>query len=345
MITFPSLAGIPAALTLPASDSLAARCALVIAPPGPIAPQRVRGGMPEHAVLIRQMNAWLDKAASSLQIIRPALHLTLGAAISCECTREATHDVVSVWIGNANGSAWDTRWTLERRWKALEREVPGLAQTALAVLEHVQYAAAAPIVTPMKTLGMAQWTYWMCESNETTILAEYADTEEAMAQEGDGEPISNDRLAEQLGIPTRKQIDKALPIAASCARRIVPVGELERLARRKTPAGAVAAATLACLNAKGRKEKYTLHCEQDDHWAIGHAATIRWSHRDPTGRIFDDYVNRISEGCGSMEEFWGWFVLKGPDALPALMQQLERQFRAMRAMEALLALIADRSRE
>lgn len=324
------------------SDQLAARCVLALAQPGPIPTVRTRKDSIEHALLKLQLEAALFAAAKPLRIFRPRIHVHLGETPApCQCCAQAA-EPLTVWLSNANESAIDSRWTLERRWRELDRVVPGLAASAVYTLLE---QSAVPLYTPWQALRLASWIYWQGESDEKAILSEYRDTEEAAK----GEKVTDEDLAENLGVITRARIDAAMPPEVTNPRRL-KLPQLERLAAGRGPGKEVARRILAlhyevmATSRRRARESFALHTEQDETWAIGFGAYLRWNGRDPMGRILDDHANQIMEG-GTLEEAWGWFVLKGPHELRSFFAHLEERLALARRVEDLIEVIADRTRE
>lgn len=335
MITLPSLAGIPPLLAPELSDPLAAQCALALSRSGEIAAPKGRGRIPlEHAALRAELASWLDQAGRKLRFIRPSVHVSLGMAPTCACTADVDAPI-GVWVGSVGGEPWDSRWSLEPRWVTIERTAPGLAQTALDVLGRGLWDVAFPLFTPMHALGMAQWTYWMGEDDETEVLAEYHSMDD-----------SEGKVADDSHIIRRALIDKQMPVCASESRRVLKTPALERLERRRGPVGEIARRVLMLQHEDRLKRRFELHRQDEDDdqvYALGYAATLRWNARDPMGRIFDDHAQYLFEGSHDVSHSWGWFVLKEPRQMRALLDELENRLANAVVVEQLLELIAARS--
>lgn len=338
MIALPSLAGAPRAVSQAKSDPLAAKCALRLAAPGPIASVRADKAPLEHLALVRELTAWLVNAARSLEIFQPALRVQLGVASPCGCAANAAEPII-VWIANQSWDPVGERWYLERRYRLIEREAPGLGRTALEVLDRADFGAV-PVYMPRTALGFAQYTYWLGEADETYVLANWEDVEE-------DEKRSADEIAEEHGVVRRAWFDKALPPEVSTPRRVLKEADLERIARRPGDAGALARKVLLLQHASKGKPRFTLHRgEPDFAEAVGYGAALRWNAKDPMFRAFDDYTNYIYEGGNSdVSEAWGWFVLKGPQELRALLDHLEERFARARIIEEIIMLLATWARE
>lgn len=346
MITLPSLAGLPGTVSGGPADQLAARCALALATPGPIHRVRTRGEPIEHAFLRLQIEARLFEAARTLQVFRPRVHIHLGdAPAPCECLLN-TATPITVWLANANGSAVDSRWMLERRWHAIERAVPGLAATALSVLESSRWIGA-PTYTPSFALSLMQEVWWMGEDDERYVVEEYRAAEEAEPEEGEVK-LSHEAFCEQNGIVTRARVDKAMPLFVSRPKRSLKLQDLERIGagrgRWRDLARAAAALWSARIVAEKSRPKFEMHSQQDEVWAVGFGAFVRWNGRDPMNRILDDHGNRLMES-EHVEEAWGWFVLKSPGDLVGFFAELAERLAIARLQEQLLEQLADRSRE
>lgn len=337
MITIPEIRGVPTILQRGAVDPVAAKCVLSIAAPGPVERPRRRGMRVEHAVLLHQLNSWMADATRNLTIFKPHVFVNLTQAPRCACCADAAYPM-SAWIGNQNQDTWDTRWRLDRRWPEIERAEKGLAPTAIAVLEEAG-GLGIPVYTPRHCLWLASNTWWYGETDEKYALEEYfgmVDSEEGKVKE------------EDIPIPRRAWLDKILPIEASEASRKVSRPALERLANRRSGLVMEIARKVLALDAEIRghrsDRKFVLHTEQDEMYCLGYGATVRWNARDPMARVFDDHANNLHEAY-HVEPPYGWFPLKGPQDLRALMAHLEERFAVAHRQEQLLSLIAERSSE
>ncbi len=333
MITLPSLAGVPPILTPLRSDALAARYALALAEPGPIARPPWGGGKNtlEHAVLIREVEARFERAAAALQIFRPRLHITMGVPpVECDC-REKAAAPITIWLANANNDVWDSRWALERRWAELERRHKGLAQTALEAIDRASFLGV-PVLTPAMALRMAQFCWWAGEADERYVLAEWHGIEEP--EKGD----------EDHGIPRRAWLDKVLPPEASGARAIVRESTLRYQGELGRQILELREATREAKRRRNKARRFHMHTQLDELWCVGFGATLRWNTRDPIPRIFDDHANGLAESY-AVEDAWGWFIVGSPKELQPFLEELERRFALARLVENLIGAIAERSRE
>jgi PRTRC genetic system protein F len=347
MIALPSIAAAPGMITTAPVDRLAAKCALALAAPGPIPRVRI-GKLPlELALLKLELEARLFAAAQTLRIFRPRLHATLGQVPApCECCKESLAPI-TIWLANANERPLDSRWQLERRWRAMEKTAPGLASTALEVLDRSRWAGV-PLYTPSLAMGFAQWTYWWGEEDERAVLEEIRANEETDDTE-DEKPPSDEELCETNNLVTKARIDRALPPEVTTPKRALKLSDLERLARGRGPGRELAARTLALWHAvtarKRQKSKYALHTQEDETWSLGFAAALRWNARDPMYRIFDDHAQHICESSEALEEAWGWFVVPSAAELRDFFAHLEERLALARRQEELLEALAERSRE
>ncbi len=322
------MAAIPPVYVSAAEDMAAARCALLLAPAGPIAPIVGRKKPIEHAHLLHELKAWMDKATADLQIFRPRLHLCVDRAPSCECTAHAEAEQ-SLWLCNLDGEPWASRWTMAKRWAELERAAPGMAATALDAITRAS-RAGLPVYTPAMCLAYCSWIHWQGEVDEKYAIADWEQAEVNKAEED--------------GFPTRAYMERGLPpITKAHSRRISHT----RLAQTWGGAREVARAILELAEAvranRPPKGATAMHTEQDDYVCLGYGATLRWNEEDPMGRIYDDYANGMYESH-HVEEHYGWYPIANPGKqLHRVLEAVQRRFNVARAIEKLLVLIAERA--
>lgn len=334
MITIPTLAGVPPVLATSTSDPTAARCALAIAPPGDMRPIDRRGALLEHAALQAELLEWTKTATKDLEIFRPHCRLWLGFAPSCEC--DIKHETsFSIWLSNANGDTWDSRWIIEPRFARLERAAPGLVAAALRAIAETHWHAL-PVFSPYIAIGMASFTWWYGEMDETYALSEYYDMRV-------DEPVDPSKCP----IPRRAWFDKMLPPVLTQFKGAAKLKTLERYARFGGTVGELATRVLelreAGRKASRAKPKYTLHGRNDELHCAGFGATLRWNTRDPMPQVYDDHWHNISESEG-VEDPYGWFPFHTPKDLPDVLAVVAAHFALARRIEHVIELIAERSR-
>lgn len=314
MISIPTLAGVPPVLATSTTDPTAARCALAIAPPGEMRPIDRRGALLEHAALQAELLEWTRAATKDLGIFRPHCRLWLGFAPACDC--DLKHETTfSLWLSNANGDTWDSRWNIEPCFDRLDRRAPGLVAAAMEAIDDAHWHAI-PVMSPSIALGMASYTWWYGEMDECPI-------------------------------PRRAWFDKMLPPALSAFKGAAKLKTLERYARYGGTVGELATRVLELREAgkkAGRaKPKYTLHGRNDEMHCAGFGATLRWNTRDPMPQVYDDHWHNIAES-ESVENPYGWFPFHKPKDLPEVLAVVASHFALARRIEHVIELIAERSR-
>jgi len=328
VIALPSLAQAPAVYATASQHAQAARCALLLAPEGPIAPAGSSKKPAELAQLERFLHAWMEKATRGLEIFQPALHLVLDRAPGCACVANA-HQPMSLWLRNRDGDAWNTSWRLDRRWAVLQKSAPGMPAAALEAL-HAASRAGLPIYTPHESLGHCSWQHWVGENDERFALENW---DEGMTPE----------KAEAEGFPTRRWLEASLPPIAKANRRAM---SRMRLEQDWGPHRDVARAIIGVLDAvkahKPPKGAASLHDHEDDLWCVGYGVTLRWNEADPMGRLFDDFANGLFEAF-EVQETYGWLPIADAERhlLPTL-AAIEGRIAVARAAEKLIRLIAER---
>ncbi len=335
-LTLPSLAGVPIQLASPESDPLVARCALAVGGPHWLPALSWTRGRVEIAALTGVLGNWLDRARKTdggLGMFDVGLRVLPGEAPPCDCNVRSDSPI-SVWIGNHPETPWRSVWYLERQWHAIERAAPGLAETALAML-NIASRRGLPIYTPFTALDQACWTWWQGEMDESEVL-------EMMRAETDPGTTPED-----LELYTRGQFDAAIPPCASQPKMRIKGAALARLARKRGDVGELARALISLQAAitrdRRRKERFALHASDDDGYrALGWAATLRWNAQDPVSRLFDDDAEQASQ-CGA-DASYGWFILQDATDFPALLAEIECRFAVARSAARVIPLIAGRAR-
>ena len=318
-ISLPRLDGVRQRYSAVGVDCLAARCALELVDQLPVQPQRSQQYF-EQATLTAMLESWLAVQCRGLRVQDPVIKIVTGR--TAFEPHEPDDARIYVHVGNRGWNCWHSQWHLQPAWEALERSVPGLARTALAVLEHAS-PHALYLYTPLIAASNAE-RFWDWQE----------DTDE-------GRDPDPDAL-------TREQFRAAIPEAVSSAREVLRVPQLERLARRRDNAGQVARQVLelraAVKRECRRRDRVELHHGEEGFGAecLGWAVTLRWNGRDPMERIYHDYGQSCSENDGYFESFF--FAKFEPGELRDWMRDMERRFAVARLVDGLVPLIATSQR-
>lgn len=329
MIVLPSISrAVPAVYTTANEDASAARCALLLAPKGPIAPLKGRKAPVELAHLERMLHGWMERATQGLKIFEPKLHLSVDRAPPCECTGDGSEPSMSLWLINRDSEPWNARWRMDRRWQEIHKQAPGMPAEALMALEAAS-VLGLPIYTPHTAIAYCSWIHWHGADDE----------QEALMNWEDGMTVEK---AEAQGFPTRRWLEKKLPPIAKEYKRGI---SRKRLAQSWGPHRDVASAILevyAAIKANTPpRGAHRMHKEQDDYCCVGYGITLRWNEEDPMAQLFDDYSNSMYESH-NVQEHYGWFPIANPARqLQPTLAAIERCFNIARAAEKLVGLIAE----
>lgn len=338
MLSFPDIATAPRSYTTAEPNALAARLALSIAGDRPIrAGHRAASQRLEVGILQDQLQRWLDRMNAGARFIRPLVHVSLYRAVTIFDDKPENEDeTYTVWIRNEPDELVGTVWTLERKWKALEARVPGLAAAALHAINHAG-AHSFPLYTPGHAEYWATYQWWRGEDDESSILDDYrAELDDPKAKAPDD-------------MPTRAWFNKMLPpeVCRPSSRQLTGK-RLARVAHRRSDLGEIARQVIdlaqECRASHRRKSEFTFTSQDDNGFqGVGYSACLRWNTSDPMLRIYDDYTNEAAN-CEGVDDVFGWFVMDAADDMPALLAELEHYFRIVRKIERLIPLIATRYR-
>jgi PRTRC genetic system protein F len=340
-LALPHLGAARAQITVNSGDALAAKAVLALHKagrfdPGALHPSRAFPGALALIQVafqgwIRTMQGLFERARFSM-----AVGIGQGSAISdlfSQTDCDNTKPILEIVLGNQDGDAIGTGWMLQHRYEAIERAAPGLAATALAMIDLAS-RHGLPLWTPTAALHGASFAYWGGCDDEREYL-------ESMGEE-DVDPA-------ELDILTRAEFDAAIPPAVSHPREALKIVELERFARSRVRRDLARIAQL-CLEIRavcgkdGKSVAFHAFTPERMHEIaqLHHFASVRWKKNDPTFRIYDDWANPAYEN-GEALEAYGWHEVPiEPAALKVWFAGMERTFRIAALGQQLLALIAER---
>lgn len=340
-LALPQLGAVRARVAVSPGDARAAKAVLALHEagrfdPGALHPSRafpgalalVQGAFQRW---IRTMQGLFERASFSM-----AVGIGQGSAINdlfSQTDCDDTKPILEIVLGNQDGYPFGTSWMLQRRYEAIEHAAPGLAATALAMI-NLASRHGLPLWTPQAALYGASFAYWGGCDDEREYL-------ESM---GEGDADSAD-----MDILTHAGFDAAIPPAVSHPREALKIVELERFARSRTRRDRARIAQL-CLEIRDacRKDRkiVAFHDFTPDRMheiaQLHHFASVRWSKNDPTFRIYDDWANPAYEN-GEALEAYGWHEVPiEPAAIKVWFAGMERTFQIAALGQQLLALIAER---
>ncbi|MGP8437143.1 PRTRC system protein F [Paraburkholderia fungorum] len=212
---------------------------------------------------------------------------------------------------------------------ALEQVCKGLGQTLLAAL-YDACDMLPTICTPAYALGLAEYTYWYGESDESFAI------EEAMSLH---DCQSREELIETFDFFTRDKFFRGMPEWAASPQRVLSRAKVKRAAAQDEFATEVVAAMDAIWNIVRFygpfAEVGTGGAGLD---AIDLALVVRWTEDDVVGRVVDDFLQYIADG-----EFLGAasatpLNIVGGD-IATWLKQMEATALLAKAVERLLTLL------
>jgi len=212
---------------------------------------------------------------------------------------------------------------------ALEQVREGLGQTVLAAL-YDACNMLPTICTPAYALGLAEYTYWYGESDESVAI------EEAMSLH---DCQSREELIETFDFFTRDKFFRDMPEWAAEPKRVLSRAQVRRAAARDEFATEVVAAMDAIWNIARFYGPFadvgTGGAGLD---AIDIALVVRWTEDDAVGRVIDDFLQYIADG-----EFLGaasatQLAIVGGD-IATWLRQMESTALLAKAVERLLTML------
>jgi len=212
---------------------------------------------------------------------------------------------------------------------ALEQVREGLGQTVLAAL-YDACDMLPTICTPAHAFGLAQYTYWYGESDESFAI------EEAMSLH---DCQSREELIETFDFFTQDKFFRDMPKWAASPKRVLTRAKVKRAAALDEFAAEVVAAMDTVWNIARFYGPFadvgTGGAGLD---AIDLALVVRWTEDDVVGRVVDDFLQYIADG-----EFLGAasatpLAIVGGD-IATWLKQMEATALLAKAVEHLLNIL------
>ncbi|MDR3386851.1 MAG: PRTRC system protein F [Rudaea sp.] len=212
---------------------------------------------------------------------------------------------------------------------ALEQVREGLGQTLLAAL-YDACDMLPTICTPAYALGLAEYTYWYGESDESFAIEEAIQLHDCASRE---------ELIDTFDFFTRDKFFRDMPVWAASPKRVLSRTQVKRAAARDEFAAEVVAAMDTIWNVVRFygpfAEVGTGGAGLD---AIDLALVVRWTEDDVVGRVVDDFLQYIADG-----EFLGAasatpLSIVGGD-IATWLKQMEATALLAKAVEHLLTLL------
>ncbi|WP_186270395.1 PRTRC system protein F [Burkholderia gladioli] len=181
----------------------------------------------------------------------------------------------------------------------LERAVPGLGQTVLAVLYETCAHYLPSVLTPQETLGLAEYMYWYGEADEFAAMDELALMYDLkIPKERTDEAI--DEFFAQCDTPRRREFFPTAPEWACYPQRVLTADEVACAHTRTNDIIFVDAVVHACdaihaIVNSGRKFA-RVNCSDAGEHGIDYATFLLWEQEDGTGRVLDDFWNNELQG-------------------------------------------------
>ncbi|AXL49162.1 hypothetical protein DSC91_000868 [Paraburkholderia caffeinilytica] len=211
----------------------------------------------------------------------------------------------------------------------LEQLREGLGQTLLAAL-YDACSMLPTICTPAYALGIAQYTYWYGESDESVAI------EEAMSLH---DCQSREELIETFDFFTRDKFFRGMPEWAASPKRVLSRAQVKRAAGRDEFAAEVVAAMDTVWNIARFYGPFadvgTGGAGLD---AIDLALVVRWTEDDVVGRVVDDFLQYIADGEFLSAASATPLAIVGGD-IATWLKQMEATALLAKAVEHLLGIL------
>lgn len=203
---------------------------------------------------------------------------------------------------------WDfgEAWLLERRCTAIEKRVPGLAQTALHYLMPALWQTAVGF-TPQHAFEFAEMMYMWDD-------ADLADDDRQLSKE---------------------DFAGAIPGWVSNPRKKLAPRELKTLAGREPVAAALIELQAALADRK------RLVADVMSLWHSAFSVLLRWSAKDPIPQIADDCVNDAQQGGEATDDYTFHAVEIGRQQVKRFLDGLARMLKVLACADRLIRLIAE----
>lgn len=286
----------------------------------------------ERAFITAGLNAWWQPLAAPLRQWRLPLQLA-----------ETMHDDIGgatdgppVALFGLPDETDNPPMQLRPRIEALDDEVRGFGETALAVLEDA-LRLLPESVSPASTLARAAWVWWFgCGDDDATVL------DEARSYAGLDDAETMDEVRDAIDIVLPSDFYERIPRWVANPRRRRSRESIRRALR--SPWARNVFAALDAMQVAATARPIGLRWEHQvvsDATPIGFCALLWWQQGDITGQVHDDFVNQAWEGGESIEASAAVALDLAPRSMSRWRRRVENTLRLAAATERLIELIGE----
>lgn len=283
-------AHIPTQFRVPGESPLLAPLAIALLDADAITEDMLAGpsGDDEHYLSVAALTYWWTDLLARYPLRHFAWRLHVQELSDMYGRTETTPTTGWFCITRAEGGAGMPRWSLERKITKLEKLLPGLGQTILALLQDAT-AHLPESLTPWQATGWAEWIYWEHTETDEELLE--------MRREMDGFETVEQMLAETGSFQTRTEYFKNLPMWATAPARIVAREAANAVTNkwaRKVIAACDAISAWA-VHLPTPLRPNGVGSERHSYSISDGSMVLLWREGDAIGRAIDDAINWFME--------------------------------------------------
>jgi PRTRC genetic system protein F len=243
-----------------------------------------------------------------------------------------TGDVVWAAIQTENGPVSCRQLYIGEAVQALERVRTGLGQTVLATL-YDALGMLPQVASPWSIFGLASYTYWYGEMDETEALQEMMALHDVKSLE---------ELMTVTDVFTRRAFFEGMPEWAVFPKRALTANQVRRAASRDGFAREIVDAMDSLWNIVNFYGPFAdLRSSDVGADLIDYALLMRWSPDDQLTRVLDDFLHTTSDGEYVIASAVSPLKIVGTD-FPRWLKEMESTAMLAKAVERVLALFDER---
>jgi PRTRC genetic system protein F len=292
-LAIPSLsANIPTEMRIPGESPLLAPLTIALLDACAITDAMLAGpyGEDEHRLSVAALTTWWSDLLSRYPLRH--FHWRLHVQELSDIYGRLGNTPSVGWFCMTRAESGDgiPRWSLQRKIAKLEKLLPGLGQTVLAILRDAT-AYLPESLTPWQATEWAQWIYW-----------EYSETDEElleMRREMEGfETVA--QMREEMGdhgFPTREEYFSSLPEWVTIPERTVSrvaADDVTNKWARKVISACDAISSWAVRRIDSAPELH-VGCQRHNYNVTDGAMVLLWREGDSIGQAIDDAINWFME--------------------------------------------------
>ncbi|KFL51642.1 PRTRC system protein F [Burkholderia cepacia] len=259
---------------------------------------------------------------------------------SCGPSYYRTDDDSSVWVSihSDEGAGTAPVRFLRGSISHLERVMPGLGQTVLAVLYEACTHYLPSILTPSETISIAGYMYWQGHTDEIAALPELR------MHYDDDESTTPEEFFESCSIPRRREFFRDAPEWLVSPRQVLNTYDVHRAAEQDEIAALAVSACDEIHRLISHEGPFARVDCRDSNMGPGidFSLFLLWDHDDGTGRVLDDFLEHEMQG-DALEAACSISLPLAGKAVGNWFARMRNTARLALAVEHLLDVIALRS--